>query len=38
MKIGEITGIFLLFKNTFNMDQYILGLVLRSNNLFATFE
>ena len=37
-KIGGITGIFLLFKNVFNMYQYVLGLVLGSNNLFATFQ
>ena len=37
-KIGGITGIFLMFKNIFNMDKYVLGLVLGSNNLFATFE
>ena len=28
-----MTGIFLLFKNAFNTDQYVLGLVLGSNNL-----
>ena len=39
-KIGGITGnnIFLLFRKVFNMDQYVLGLVLGSNNLFTTFE
>ena len=37
-KFGGITGIFLLFKNVFNMDQYVLGLVLRSNNIYASFE
>ena len=37
-KIGRIMGIFLLFKNVFIMDQYVLGLVLGSNNLFATYE
>ena len=37
-KIGGITDIFLLFRKVFNMDQYVLGLVLGSNNLFATFE
>ena len=35
-KIGRI--IFLLFKNVFNMDQYDLGLALRPNNFFDTFE
>ena len=37
-KIGGITGIFLSFKNVFNMDQYVLGLVLGSNKFFATFD
>ena len=37
-KIGGITGVFLLFKNVFNMDQYVLRLVLGSNNPSATFE
>ena len=37
-KIGGINGIFLLLKNVFNMDQYVLGLVLRSSNFFAAFE
>ena len=37
-KTGGIMGIFLLFKNVFNMDQYVFGLVLGSKNLFATFE
>ena len=36
-KVCGTTGIF-LFKNVFNMDQYVLGQVLGSNNLFATFE
>ena len=35
---GGIVGIFLLFKNVFNMDQYVLRQVLGSKNLFATFE
>ena len=30
-EISGITGIFLLFKKVFNMDQYVLGLVLGSN-------
>ena len=33
-KIGGITGIFLLFKNVFNVDQYVLGLALVPNNFF----
>ena len=37
-EIGRITGIFLLFKNVFNMKQYVSGQMLGSNNLFATFE
>ena len=37
-KIGAIAGIFLFFKKVFNMDQYVLGLVLGSDNLFATFD
>ena len=31
-------NIFLLFKNVFNMDQYVLGIVLGSDNFLATFE
>ena len=30
--------IFLLFRKVFNMDQYVLGLVLESSNLSTTFE
>ena len=30
---GEIRGIFLLFRNIFNIDQYDFGLVAGSNNL-----
>ena len=34
----NLAGIFLLFKNVFNKNQYVLGLVLGSNNLSAAFE
>ena len=37
-RIDGITGIILLFKNVFSMDQYVLGLVLGSNIFFVTFE
>ena len=38
MKNGWNNGYIFLFKNVSNMHQYVLGLVLGSSNLFATFE
>ena len=34
-KIEVITGTFLLFKNVFNMNKYVLGLMLQSNIFFC---
>ena len=34
----NLADIYLLYKNIFNKNQYVLGLVLGSNNLFAAFE